>query len=73
MTFTPSYSILLENYSFGLGLSNFSGGKANIFGCPSYHACYDDMVDITHVNIPHILTLQIPVPTPVHTSLVGQF
>ena len=51
MTFTPSYSILLENYSFGLGLSNFSGGKANISGCPSYHACYEDMVDITHGTI----------------------
>ena len=48
---TPSYTFFFNNFSIGFGYSTKSGVKAYIWGCPSYHVCYEDVVELSTVEL----------------------
>ena len=52
---TPSYTFFFNNFSIGFGYSGKSGEKMPISGCPSYHVCYDDVVELSTLNLKQFL------------------
>ena len=52
---TPSYTFFFNNFSIGFGISTKSGGKVYIWGCPSYHVCYDDVVELSTIELKQFL------------------
>ena len=52
---TPSYTFFFNNFSIGFGYSGKSGEKTTIWGCPSYHVCYEDVVELSTVELKQFL------------------
>ena len=52
---TPSYTFFFNNFSIGFGYSGKSGEKTTIWGCPSDHVCYDDVVELSTIELKQFL------------------
>ena len=55
MAFALSYTFLGEDFSYGLGLSKFDQ-EGKIYGCPSYHLCYDDKRNVDDGSLIQFIT-----------------